>query len=282
MESLFAARARRIYGVDFSGAAKAGKKIWIATGVIDGNALRVEDCQRAAEKLHTVKDLAPCPGALCRFIGTEREAAFGLDLPFGLPRALVNEDTWQDFVRSFSERYPTPQQFYQITHKAADELRRYTDKQSKTPFAPNHLRLYRQTYHGIRDVLSPLVRGHLACVVPVQEPLPGRPWILEVCPASTLKLRHQEIRKPYKGNQGSSTAREHILQAVQDAGSVFIPKSLKPAILDDGRRRFGRRNSRVCDVQSPSQLRWIDSMWGRRLCAGGLRLRLTIALHVHI
>jgi len=36
---------RSVYGVDFSGAEDAGRKIWVATGTIEGRTLRIEQCQ---------------------------------------------------------------------------------------------------------------------------------------------------------------------------------------------------------------------------------------------
>jgi hypothetical protein len=36
-----------IYGIDFSGAKDAGKKIWIAKGIVKGETLLIEDCFRA-------------------------------------------------------------------------------------------------------------------------------------------------------------------------------------------------------------------------------------------
>ncbi len=44
---------RRIYGIDFSGAKDAGRKIWIARGTIEGNLLIIDDCKRASELLGT-------------------------------------------------------------------------------------------------------------------------------------------------------------------------------------------------------------------------------------
>ena len=40
---------RLIYGIDFSGAQDAGKKIWIAKGVVKGDSLLIEDCFRARD-----------------------------------------------------------------------------------------------------------------------------------------------------------------------------------------------------------------------------------------
>jgi len=37
------------YGIDFSGAQDAGKKIWIAEGVVKGDSLLIEDCFRARD-----------------------------------------------------------------------------------------------------------------------------------------------------------------------------------------------------------------------------------------
>ena len=34
-----------IYGIDFSGAQDAGKKIWIAEGVVKTDSLLIEDCK---------------------------------------------------------------------------------------------------------------------------------------------------------------------------------------------------------------------------------------------
>ena len=39
-----------IYGIDFSGAQDAGKKIWIAEGVVKGDSLLIEDCFKARKK----------------------------------------------------------------------------------------------------------------------------------------------------------------------------------------------------------------------------------------
>ena len=43
---------RNIYGVDFSGAADAGKRIWIASAVVPDGVLRIERCFRGDSLLH--------------------------------------------------------------------------------------------------------------------------------------------------------------------------------------------------------------------------------------
>ncbi len=95
---------------------------------------------------------------------------FGFDFPFGLPAALVSESSWETFVLRFPDRYPDVTGFRQARREAAGgrEWKRRTDLESKTPFSPYNLRLFRQTYYGIRDLLHPMIAAGLASVVTVQ------------------------------------------------------------------------------------------------------------------
>ena len=80
---------RQVYGVDFSGAKDAGRRMWIAGGKAEGDTLRIDRCSPAYEWLECGKDREGCLAALRRMIAGERGCAFGLDFPFGLPRDLV-------------------------------------------------------------------------------------------------------------------------------------------------------------------------------------------------
>lgn len=161
-----------LYGVDFSGAKDAGKRIWIAAGTVRYGSLTITGCYPA-------RDL---PG---------------------------------------SGRYPDPGSFRQRcrTGGGARELKRRTDQETRTPFSPYNLRLYRQTYYGISRLLNPLIRDQQASVLPMQQPHPERPWLLEICPASTLK--RGGLSTSYKG-RGRRAARESILSALEDAGRLTI------------------------------------------------------------
>ena len=225
---------RQVYGVDFSGAKNAGKKIWVASGVMDGDALRIKDCYWAEDLPGSGRSRDRCLAALRDFIKREQTAVFGLDFPFGLPLDLVKKyGCWEDFVLSFPDRYSDSKEFREDCHRAGGgrELKRVTDQKSCTPFSPYNLRLYRQTYFGIRDVLHPLVRNQLAYVLPMQSALPGKPWILEVCPASTLK--QEALYQPYKGrSEEHRKAREHILKEIEEK-ALSIPPELRSAIVAD-------------------------------------------------
>lgn len=172
--------------------------------------------------------------ALRNFIMKERTGAFGFDFPFGLPRGLAKEDNWENFILSFPDRYSSAEDFRNASYTVSggSELKRLTDRECQTPFSPYNLRLYRQTYYGICEVLAPLVRDHLACVLPMQKTLPDRPWLLEVCPASTLK--QGRLYFPYKGKTRSHyTARGRILEWIEEVCAISLPRAIRLAILGD-------------------------------------------------
>lgn len=225
----------QVYGVDFSGASDAGKKIWLARGIIEGDSPRIEWCQRGDCLPGSGKRRDRCLVALRELIGKATAAVFGLDFPFGLPQALVAQEDWESFVLSFPERYPSPGAFRHLCREAAGgrELRRATDRESRTPFSPYNLRLYRQTYFGLRDVLHPLVRDGRASVLPMQRALPDRAWLLEICPASTLKREGRY--RPYKGRTDEHrAARASILEQLEAADTVSIPDhDVRSAVLED-------------------------------------------------
>jgi len=92
---------RHIYGIDFSGAQDAGKKIWIAEGVVKGDSLLIEDCFRARDLQDSGNELDICLPALKDFIKENQDEAFGLDIPFGLPGVLVEQERWKEFIITF-------------------------------------------------------------------------------------------------------------------------------------------------------------------------------------
>ncbi|KAB2836482.1 MAG: hypothetical protein F9K48_01735 [Candidatus Brocadia sp.] len=219
---------QKIYGVDFSGAASAGKKIWITSGIRKNDRLHIQDCLRASALPSSGNERDRCMAALLAFIRKEKTSAFGFNFPFGLPRDLVKRDSWRDFVVSFSFRYTSAENFRKTLCTASDgsELKRMTDRACQTPFSPYNLRLYRQTYYGICEVLAPLVWKHQACVLPMQKARPGRPWLLEVCPASTLKQEHLYV--PYKGRTSSHyTARKRILEWIEGPCDASLPRAVR-------------------------------------------------------
>lgn len=225
---------KHVYGVDFSGAKDAGRKVWIAAGIRDGTAFHLHSCQPAERLPHGSRRRDDCYAALRTLIADETNAAAGLDFPFSLPESLVDEASWEDFVLAFPTRYPDPESFRSACRHVTGgkERKRRTDVEQKTPFSAYNLRLYKQTYFGIRDVLHPLVRDHRAWVVPMQPAKPGRSWVLEVCPASTLK--QAGLYQPYKGKSAQRRAqRERLLTSFEEAGLLSIDDDLRADLVAD-------------------------------------------------
>lgn len=225
----------QIYGVDFSGAKKACKKIWICSGtIIEGN-LQIEDCWCLKDKVKKGSNRNQCFEALKNLIATSKNAVFGIDFPFGLPYILLNKDDWVTFINKFQHQYNNPEQFHQTCFEAAGnkELKRRTDKESHSPFCVYNLRLFRQTYFGIHDVLYPLVRDNLACVMPMQALDVEKPLVLEICPASTLKQEGLYYR--YKGKAGAKRQfREKILDGLIEKGLLnSISTNVREKIIED-------------------------------------------------
>jgi hypothetical protein len=205
-------KLQTIYGIDFSGAQDAGNKIWIAKGISDSVKLIIEDCFRARDLPMSGKDTKACLAAIVNLIKSNQNAVFGFDFPFGLPISLVRENSWEEFILGFPKKYKNPVELRNTCRKAFNnkELKRETDRESHTPFSPYNLRLFRQTYFGISSILSPLVIGDHARILPMQKRAEGKPVVLEICPASTL--RASGLYGPYKGrSEAHRMARQSTL-----------------------------------------------------------------------
>jgi hypothetical protein len=225
----------RVYGVDFSGAQDAGRRIWLAEGSSGVGRLRVERCYPAEDVPGSGRERAAALGALRRLFAGSPGAAFGLDFPFGLPLPLLDGvESWAGFARSFPGDYPTAEAFRQAcrARHPAGELKRRTDLETKTPFAAYNLRLYRQTYYGTGEVLSPLVRDGTACVLPMQARCADRAWVLEICPASTLKWAGLPAQQYKSRTELGRRTRAAILAGIEDTGEVEVASpALRAAIV---------------------------------------------------
>jgi hypothetical protein len=225
---------KRVYGVDFSGARDAGKHIWIAGGTPAGRTLRIQTCHPAEDLPESSRERDQALRAVRQLVKNQSRAVVGLDFPFGLPEVLVGHDDWESFALAFPGEYPSAQAFRDKCRRAAEgrELRRLTDQVARTPFSPYNIRLYRQTFHGIRGLLHPLVSEDQARVLPMQEPAEDKPWLLEICPASTLKA--EGLYAPYKGNRDEHrSARARILRALERGRIIIEEQALRPKIVDD-------------------------------------------------
>lgn len=226
-----------IHGVDFSGATDAGRRIWVSSGAVDGGRLRISQTRPAYELPHGGAGREEALGALVDFVRGESNAAIGLDFPFGLPRPVVAEASWREFVLTFNKRYGSAEAFRAgCRSRSQRELRRATDRQARAPWSAWNWRLYRQTYYGIGWVLSPLVEEEHVRVLPMENADDSRAWLLEICPASTLR-RLGVAGLPYKGgaDRVHRASRKQILDRLMANRPLLAdPRPIARAIDDAG------------------------------------------------
>lgn len=225
-----------VFGIDFSGAKDARNKIWIAKGVPEDCRLLVSECLKARDLPNSGSRHEACLPSLVNLINSNRNAAFGFDFPFGLPLSLVREETWEAFILDFPNRFNNPENFKRMCFSEAgdQELRRRTDDAAHTPLSPYNLRLYKQTYYGISKILLPLVRDAIACILPFQKCNAPKPWILEICPVSTLRsLDLNGIS--YKGaTEIHRQNRRKILNVIEGKSPVAIKSAdIRHRIIED-------------------------------------------------
>ena len=224
-------KKNQIIGVDFSGAKDAGKKIWISFARTERETLEIESCVRIADLPAGGRKRPEALKALRKVILEHPGSIIGLDFPFGIPSGLVEASDWQEFVLEFGDRYQNEHDFREQCRAASQgkEWKRRTDVEAKIPFSPYNRRLFRQTYFGIRDVLLPLVRENTVSVLPMQKPEPNKPWLIEICPASTLKalgLKSDE----YKGKRDpEGFNRLRLLGKLH----VNVPDSIRSQVVED-------------------------------------------------
>ncbi|HNB25848.1 MAG TPA: DUF429 domain-containing protein [Alphaproteobacteria bacterium] len=231
----------RILGVDFSGASDAGRKIWIAEGRHNAKgAFALVSCIPAIDLPSSGAAPAEAIPALVRHIAglggiPGRAARVGCDFPFSLPRGQLEARTWRGFVLGYAGRYATADTFRAAfrSQPEAAAFKRLTDREARTPFNAHNLRLYRQTWWGIAGVLAPLVRKGAATVYPQQDLRAGKPALIEVCPASTLKSIG--LYPSYKGRGAAPRrARQRILDGLIARGALAAPPaSLRKLLLDN-------------------------------------------------
>ncbi len=223
----------RFLGVDFSGARDAGDRIVVAECMTESNGFRVKRLFRARDLPQGGPDRKRAHAALVAHVAGARDAVVGVDVPFGIPGARNRFDSWPAFLQDFGDRYADAEAFRSSAREAGGsrERKRATDVASAAPFAPANLRMFRQTFHGIRDVLAPLVRRQGAVGIPMMDPVPERPWLIETCPASFLK--REGLNAPYKGRGDDHVRSRHRVLACLARHGVRMPRTVASDARED-------------------------------------------------
>lgn len=94
------------------------------------------------------------------------------------------------------------------------EPKRLTDIDTKSPWSPIFNYLHKQTYYGIKNVLYPLILNNSVSIHPMQSLEKSKPWVIEICPSSTLKFENLNCSHKKKGKKAkeSENNRKLILQ----------------------------------------------------------------------
>ena len=204
-----------VYGVDFSGAKRAGRNTWVAR-LESAGARRRRPPYRLTElacleKLCGTAERAPALAHLAGLIAASDGALWALDFPFGLPIEVMEPGShWPaqlDFLRAWGEdAYGAGVECLRRAQALGgpNHIRRLTDTEALAPFDCYHYRIIYQTFYGMRDVLGPLARVRRTAILPFHyRRLPtARRVLVEACPSSTLKrlgLPHNNYKQPEGG-----------------------------------------------------------------------------------
>ena len=218
-------RVRRVWGLDFSGAAQSGKNAWLAQcDVTPDDRLRLTHLD-PLERLAGTPDRDAVNQSLVGAIQNAPETLIGADFPFGLPIELGLGD-WPDQLAHVAAHDGDAKTYgrhlVDLTQQRCDgskHVRRQTDRETATPFDCYHYRIIYQTFHGMRDLLVPLAADPSVAVLPFQ-PIHTKTQTLvaEACPSSTLKrlgLPHQNYKHPGRpGLPKHRQTRNKILQSI--------------------------------------------------------------------
>ena len=223
---------RRIYGVDFSGARDAGRKVWIAGGYVADDELVVEDCRSAADRFGTT-DRTAVFEELRGFVREHPDCLFGFDFPFGLPRGVVDGDEWTTVIDGFVDRFADPAHLRETCTEDGDGHRLRATDALAGAMCPYNIRIQYQTYYGVGAVLHPLVTDHGIPVSPMTNPEADPRGLVEVYPAATL-ARYGLHRDGYKeATERATTRRTRNLEGLVERADLRTADSLRETVAAD-------------------------------------------------
>lgn len=220
VKSMWLPSEGRVVGVDWSGAADAPRKVWVATIVFGAGGPRLETIRRPFSEggAETVS------AALGMYLSSERYDAAGLDFCFGLEKGHISTLRLPTggpalLGQSLESCYRSPEEFRVAV---GAERKRLTDQERAAPFAPTNLRMYKQTYWGLRAM-----SGTTVTVPPWT--FAGARVVVEVLPAAVAKWLG--CATSYKG-RGAEAERQRRGLVAQ------IRASTKMAVDDDDAKQI--------------------------------------------
>lgn len=253
IDDMAAAPTATVVGLDWSGAKTCGKTIFVAECELQEGRMHVVQVVQAQRLPKSGMERKECLPAVREFLLHKLDACVqqkrplwvGVDSAMSVARQVNGgKGTWMAWLQHLKKNHPTPESFREECARLAStsgpkEPKRTCDVAAQTPFAPQNLRMYRQTYYAATELAWPLVEQGIGAVVPMMEPCNDKVNLYECCPASLLKGRAKQLYKPYKGTSSSHrTARQDILDALLTGQFLHTPFSLcapdlRSTVLDD-------------------------------------------------
>ena len=213
-----------IHGVDFSGARSGGgDKIVVATKT-PASEVSIERGVSRAQLLQKI------------IASSEQDAPslWRIDAPFSLPVSVFEMHgialDWLALAQ-WMDGFESPREWRRVL-RAVDrkEKKRTCDREARTPMAPMNLRVFKQTWTAVCEVLLPLAQAgvHLA---PIH--VTGSSAIVsEGCPASVLR-RFGESPRGYKGATDLNEERRVFLCELLEVWGVPLDERLRTSAIND-------------------------------------------------
>lgn len=213
------------HGVDFSGASSGGSGIRIATRTGDGEVADLRRVDRPGLRREMLDGL-----------GDDATHVWSIDAPFGLPRATLEacgvEDSWEASVRWMAS-FADPREWRRaVRQRSRKEPKRVADHASATPLASMNLRVFKQTWTVMVELLAPIAAEGVR-VEPLAGPRDSSVVVTEGCPASLLK-RAGDSAKGYKGREAPHRLRrEQILSNAISTLGLRVSDPVARRCVDD-------------------------------------------------
>jgi hypothetical protein len=233
-----------VYGVDFSGAKLAGRAAWVARSQVTRRGLVLRELA-SLETLCGCADREQALSHLVSMIRQSDDALWAMDFPFGLPTAVMDvRASWASLLRRVGRWNEGAYDFGLLCldrgrRLGTPHVYRPTDRENRTPFDCYHYRIIYQTFHGMRDVLLPLMPEPSTAILPFQyAKLAGaRRVLVETCPSSTLKrlgLPHHTYKQPTGGALSVTRrrTRHRILEGLEPW--IHLDSPYRRKIMRDG------------------------------------------------
>ena len=224
-----------LHGVDFSGADGGGAaKIRIAER---------ESGPRSAVSMRGKIDRNGLRKAILETASDGRQHLWRIDAPFGLPAECFGSErpqgmadgplTWRSIAGWMAGFESAREWRGAMRDMSRREPKRICDREFKTPLAPMNLRVFKQTFTVIKEILLPLADAGIA-IEPVSMPADGaaRVRVCEGCPASVLQRRGWPAKGYKGGGEPPRVRREEIIRLLRKDG-LEIPSQVAVDAIHD-------------------------------------------------